>query len=388
MHFAVATPAVFAARIELVGGAPAHRESPLVALFDFLGDDVDADAADARGRPREVAIDERLLEADSLENLRSAVALERRDAHLGHHLEDALVERLDVVQRRLLARDALDHALADHVVERFERQIRIDRASAVADEKRDVMDLARVARLEEQRAARARALTDEMMVDTRRCEQARDRRALLGHAAIREDDDRVAGTHGVARLCLKALHRALQRRAAFPRVVNHRQRHGPETLEVRVILDVAQLCQLIVVDDRIANIDLPARFGLWQQQVPLRPDRRLHRRHELFADRVERRIGDLREELLEIVVEQPRALGQRRQRRVGAHRTQGLLGRARHVRQQDRDVFLGVAERLLPAQHSPMIRRRQVGRLGNVFDRDQVFGEPVGVGILRARAAP
>ena len=41
---------------------------------------------------------------------------------------------------------------ADHVVERLERQVRIHRAGAVADEQRDVMDFARVARLEDQRA--------------------------------------------------------------------------------------------------------------------------------------------------------------------------------------------------------------------------------------------
>ena len=50
------------------------------------------------GGPREVAIDERLVEADRFEDLRAAIALQRRDAHLGHHLEDALVERLDVVR--------------------------------------------------------------------------------------------------------------------------------------------------------------------------------------------------------------------------------------------------------------------------------------------------
>jgi hypothetical protein len=31
-----------------------------------------------------------LVEADRLEDLGAAVALDRRDAHLGHHLDDAL----------------------------------------------------------------------------------------------------------------------------------------------------------------------------------------------------------------------------------------------------------------------------------------------------------
>ena len=98
VQLAVAPPLVLAARrrARRRAGRP-RRERALVPLLDLLRDDVDADAADARRRPREVAVDERLLEADRLEDLRAAVALQRRDAHLGHHLEDALVERLDVV---------------------------------------------------------------------------------------------------------------------------------------------------------------------------------------------------------------------------------------------------------------------------------------------------
>ena len=78
-----------------------------------------------------------LVEADGLEDLRAAVALQRRDAHLGHHLEDALVERLDVVRRPpSRASMPVEHALPDHVVERLEREVRVDRAGAVADEQR------------------------------------------------------------------------------------------------------------------------------------------------------------------------------------------------------------------------------------------------------------
>ena len=50
-----------------------------------------------RRRPGEVAVDDFLVEADRLEDLGAAVALDGGDAHLGHHLEDALVDRLDVI---------------------------------------------------------------------------------------------------------------------------------------------------------------------------------------------------------------------------------------------------------------------------------------------------
>src|SRR5207249_5306647 len=164
----------------------------LLPLADFFRDDVDADAADAGSRPREVAIHERRIEADGLENLRAAIALERRDAHLGHHLEDALVERSNVILHRLLVRDTDEQPLLNHVVERLEREIRVDDARAVPEQQRAVMHLARVARLDDERAARPRALANQMMVNARSGEQTRDWSAIAVGAAVRQDQDRVA----------------------------------------------------------------------------------------------------------------------------------------------------------------------------------------------------
>ena len=103
---AVAPPLVLAAAVELLRASRPRTEGALVAPAHLFGNHVDADAADARHRVREVAVDERLVQADRLEDLRAAVALQRRDPHLRHHLEDALVERLDVVRDRLVAVDA------------------------------------------------------------------------------------------------------------------------------------------------------------------------------------------------------------------------------------------------------------------------------------------
>jgi hypothetical protein len=85
------------------------------------------------------------IEADRFEDLGATVALQRGDAHLGHHLQDALVQRMDVVDHRLVMGDADELPLPDHVGERFERQVRIDDAGAVAEEQCAVVHLARVA---------------------------------------------------------------------------------------------------------------------------------------------------------------------------------------------------------------------------------------------------
>ena len=130
--FAVAPPLIFAARVQLVDACRLTAERALVAKARFLRDDVDPHAADARRRVREEAVDELLVQADGFEDLRTAVARKRRDAHLGHDLEDALVERLHVMIDRVLARDAGNEPVRDHVVDRLEREIWIHHAGAVA----------------------------------------------------------------------------------------------------------------------------------------------------------------------------------------------------------------------------------------------------------------
>ena len=49
MVLAVAAPLVLAAGVEIPRAAGARRERALVPLPHFFGDDLDADAADARG---------------------------------------------------------------------------------------------------------------------------------------------------------------------------------------------------------------------------------------------------------------------------------------------------------------------------------------------------
>src|SRR5690606_41555251 len=53
----------------------------------------------------EVAVDEVGPEANGIEDLGAAVGLVGGDAHLGHHLEDPLVDRPDVAAERLVAVD-------------------------------------------------------------------------------------------------------------------------------------------------------------------------------------------------------------------------------------------------------------------------------------------
>ena len=106
------------------------------------------------------------------------------------------------------------------------------------------------------------------------------------------------------------------------------------------------------------------------QQIRARADERDEAHHELLPDRIDRRIRDLCEQLLEVVVEDLRPVRQDRQRRVVAHRARGFLAVRPHRREHDLQVFLRVAERLLA------IEQRRFGRIGRRRLRHRFEGEP------------
>ena len=99
-----------------------------------------------------------------------------------------------------------------------------------------------------------------------------------------------------------------------------------------VLVDVEELGQLLVGEDGPGHDDLVAAVRLGRQQVALRADGARQRRHQLLADGVEGRVGDLGEQLLEVVVQQPGPLGQHGDRRVGPHRADRLVAGLGHGR--------------------------------------------------------
>ncbi len=165
-----------------------------------------------------------LLEADRLEDLRAAVGLDRRDAHLGDRLQQAFADRLDDVLGGLLRRSSAaalpsapardDAPFGDQLVERLEQQVGVDRARAVADQRREVVHLARLARLDDDAGAQARALAHEVVVHGGDREQRRDRRAARAELAVGEDDDVDAFGDRLARLAADALERLAHARPA------------------------------------------------------------------------------------------------------------------------------------------------------------------------------
>ncbi len=124
---ALSAVGILPADIEHRRGFGDLRVAALVAVPALFGEHVDIDPGNARGGAGEVGVDHLRREPDGFEDLRALVALQGADTHLAHHLEQALVDRLDVLGlgdfRIFQARKS---ALANHLADGFECQVGVE----------------------------------------------------------------------------------------------------------------------------------------------------------------------------------------------------------------------------------------------------------------------
>ena len=182
-------------------------------------------------------------------------------------------------------------------------------------------------------------------------QQRRHGDAVRPLRAVREDQDVVIGQH---RLGCRPAHfadrhfKTIGPTGGIPGDVD---RGGAEGA-IKRRLDRADLGDILVGQDRLVDLEPLVAAGIAAQQVGARADHADQRHNQFFADRVDRRIGDLREVLLEIVVEQPRTVRQHRNRSVGAHRAERIVGIDRHRLKEARKIFLRIAEGLLAIEQA------------------------------------
>jgi hypothetical protein len=241
-----------------------------------------------------------------------------------------------------------------------------------------VLHLARLARLDDEPHLHPRPLADQMMVHGGGREQARNRRVAGVRAAVGEDQDGVPVADGGRGAPAEELEGLLEPLAARARREERGQRHG---VQARLV-DLANLRQLGVRQARRLQLELARVQRRFLEDVLLRPDGGAERHHQLLADRVDRRVRHLREELLEVVEQELRPLGEARERGVGPHRADRLLRVQRHRRHQEAQVLDRVAEGLLALEERRrIVRRRDRARRRQLAEPLQVLAQPLPIGL-------
>ena len=151
MLFALATPLVLATGDQgAVRQRIGRRVGVAVMLGDIVSQFVQADALDPRTRAGEELRHELTVEADGLEDLRAAVGRHRGHAHLAHHLEQAVLERTDHVVNGLFRWHRHQQLAASQIFGALEKQVRVDRRRAVADQQGKMMHLPHITGLDDQ----------------------------------------------------------------------------------------------------------------------------------------------------------------------------------------------------------------------------------------------
>ena len=109
------------------------------------------------------------------------------------------------------------------------------------------------------------------------------------------------------------------------------------------------------------------------QDVPLRANVADERHHHLFANRINRRVGYLSEELLEIIEQRLWPVTQAGQRRVCSHRADRLLTFGSHRLDDHLQIFIGITERPLPRKDGRVVGGMDAHRLRQLIERDLIF---------------
>ena len=191
------------------------------------------------------------------------------------------------------------------------------------------------------------------MMHRARRQRHRNRNRLLAASAIGEQQNRRAAAHQLDRLAPRSssavsrLHAGLKTQSST----------ASGRLPASIVLPPVQRLHLRQRQKR--RLERQSRQPLLRaQNMRPRPQPRVQLDHARLAQRIDRRIRHLRKSLPEERVHRPRRPRQRRNRRVVAHRPDGVLALHRHRLQDHVHVFFGVAKAQLQPVHLRRIKRR------------------------------
>ena len=316
MRLPVAAVAIVAVVVEPRPlGALRRRERGCVQGERLLRDAVEADPLNRRPRSREAALDHLAVESDGFEYLRAVVRRHGRDAHLGHDLEQLLVDGLDVRGEGLLFSHVLVVALVQQLPDRRERQVGVERARAVADEQGELVHLPRVPHLRHERRLQALPRPHEVMVHGAYGKQHRRGGVRFVHAPVAQDDRPATRVDGALSGGAHLIEHAAQPGRALSRREQHGYRLGGEDAA-----RTPERRQLLVHQDRRVQPDERRVLFALLQEGMARAQVGVERHHQLLAVRVDGRVRHLCEPLPEVAVQQPGLVRQHGERGVVAER--------------------------------------------------------------------
>ncbi len=238
------------------------------------------------------------------------------------------------------------------------------------------MDLAGLARLQNDADARPLMSTDQVMVHGPAGYQRAEWHFHRRDCPVRQNDQRITFFDRFGRFpadSIQCLHHARLATALVEGDVDDAGTPAP-------VIHLLQRAQLLVGQNRMRHPQAVCMLFRGFQQVSFRPDEAFQRHHHFLPNGVDGRVCYLREQLLEIVVDHPGLVGQARQCTVIAHGTEGVPGFRYHRQQHELHRFHGIAE-CLHARHKRLrIETVVIRHLGYFVQFDLMVFQPLAIG--------
>ncbi|MNM77887.1 hypothetical protein D3C81_897620 [compost metagenome] len=273
------------------------------------------------------------------EQLGAAVARHRADAHLGHHLVEALVDAVAVVEHGL-AQAHLEHAFFYLFGEGFVGEIGVDGGGAKAQQHGEVVRVAHARGFHQDVGVAAQVVVHQGALHRPHRHGGRDGQGVGTDVPVRQHQQHGAIARLVGRLVAQALEGRLQ--PLFGQVVEAQHR-----MAVVFPFQCQQLVKVGVEQDRrLEQHPVGVAEGL-VEYVLLAADTGGQRHDVVFPQRVDGRVGHLGEHLAEVVVQGTLAGGEHRHRGVIPHGTHRLLAILAEHADDLIQLLIGVAEQFL-----------------------------------------
>ncbi len=161
------------------------------------------------------------------------------------------------------------------------------------------MNVAGFAGFDDDRSTHPLANAVQMVVDRADRQQGRNRDSFGGGGAVGEDQNAVFRLNGGFRFCAKLIQSCFQASVTGRQLPGAIEHGGKET----VFTEILDALEFVLEKDRTFQADTAAMRRGFLENIAFWSEAGTQRHHGPLADRVDRRVGDLGEELLKVGVE-------------------------------------------------------------------------------------
>ena len=333
------------------------------------------DSAHPAHRTGEVFVDHILGDTDGFKDLAALVGLDRGDTHLGSDLPDA-EKHGPVVIIHCCVIILLQQSVLCQLANGLMGQIRVHCGSTIAQKCCEMMHLAGLAGLQDQRHGGTFPCGNQMLMHCGNCQQGRKGYVVFVNTAVRKDQDIRAFAVSLVHLNKEVIDDPLDGSALVVKDGNLCHREA-------FLLHMLDLQNIQIRQDGIVDLQHMTVLRTLCQKISVLPQVYAAGGYDLLTFCIDGRVCYLREQLLEIVEQGLVLLGKGSDGRIHTHGSDLLDTTLRHAADALMVILIGITEGLLQTcallsciGHDLLVRDLQIMQL------QQVGIQPLTVGLL------